>query len=300
MHGMSMMPVLPDTASAHFGEAPFALRYEDICSDGRMMTMAMPAGIGVLWRSCVDALPIMRLRSEGIVPILAQLWTQGSEEPIDVSKPVLCRGHALLAHTTDEAGEITRLLLDMRVRLFGIRGRVFGAPPSGAGEEVLVGEVYARHVFTRPFASRHQRRVTSFDCKGLPRIPESKVAWCAHEDFAALPTLAKALDEAPVDDPAKIAFALHHCDSNQHVNSLVFPRLFEDVCQRRFAERALPTNKLSRELAISYRKPFFGGNQARIALQSYQQGSELGALGGFLPFAEPEASPHCLVRMHFR
>lgn len=297
---MSVMPVLPDSATKHDGEAAFPLRYEDICSDGRLLTIAMPSSIGALWRSSVDALPIVQLRHQGIVPILAQLWMEATDEPIHLSKGARCQGSAALAHTRDAEGEVNRLLLEISISIFGSRGRIFGTAPAGSGEEVLAGKVYARHVFTKPFASREQRRVRSFEGDGLPQVPELLMQWPELEEFVALPPEADPLDESTVEDTTRIAFGLHHSDSNQHVNSLVYPRLFEDACQRRFAEHAAPPDKLARQVAISYRKPFFVGQQARTQLQGFRSSDGLGAVGGFYTEGETDGRPHSLIRMNFR
>jgi hypothetical protein len=297
---MSVMPVLPDSATRYDGQAPFPLRYEDICSDGRLMIMAMPTSIGALWRSSVESLPILKLRDQGTIPILAQLWIEGTDEPIHLSKPVRCQGTAALAHTRDASGEVNRLLLDINISIFGSRGRFFGPAPAASGEEVLAGKVYARHVFSKPFAKREERRVRSFDTDGLPSVPALQMDWSEAEDFSAVPAQARALDEAMVVDPTNIAFGLHHCDSNQHVNSLVYPRLFEDACQRRFSDHGIAADKLARQVAISYRKPFFAGQQASARLQGFSLGDELGAVGAFYAADDTDGRPHSLIRMNLR
>jgi hypothetical protein len=60
------------------------------------------------------------------------------------------------------------------------------------------------------------------------------------------------------------AFGLDHTDSNQHVNSLVYPRLFAEAALRRLAELERPRRLLIRALDIAYRKPSFAGDRVRI------------------------------------
>lgn len=298
---MSQMPLLPSTPDALHAEAPLTLRYEDVCQDGRLMTIAIPHGLGAIWMSSLRALPIATLRRQGIVPILSHMWIEASDEPMHLTKPVRSSGSAALAHTVNEAGEVDRLLLDMQIEITGTRGRMTGTPPPDAGEEVLVGRAYARHVFTRPFAARGLRKVLRFEIDGLPELPAAQTAWTGSEGMRQPPREAKALDDAPAPDTARIAFGLQHCDSNQHVNSLVYPRLFEDAAQRRFADRALDTRTLSRQVAIAFRKPFFAGDQAVVELQAYQDSeNSQGAVGSFYAAGDQSGRAHCHVNMRFR
>jgi acyl-CoA thioesterase FadM len=296
---MSLMPEFPDLPNAAQAEAAFPLRYEDLCQDGRMMTIAMPVGLGVLWRKGTHSAPIWELRKQGTVPILAHLWISATEEPMHLTKPARCLGKSLVAHTLDAEGEVNRLLLDMKVDLYGTRGRVFGSQPEGAGEEVLVGSVYARHVFTRPFAPREERRVKRFEHSDLPEIPDICMEWSDPESFQSMPEGASILDAEARQDEARVAFGLHQCDSNQHVNSLAYPRLFEDAAQRRFAEHTSRTT-LSREVAIAFRKPYFAGQRARVHLQSFESEGALGVIGGFYPDDDEKTVAHCHMRMLFR
>jgi acyl-CoA thioesterase FadM len=108
-------------------------------------------------------------------------------------------------------------------------------------------------------------------------------------------------------DPTPIAFGLAHTDSNQHVNSLVYPRLFEDAALRRFA--ALGKGKpavLSRHVEAAFRKPCFAGETYAVALQAFTLDGKLGAVGSFVSTDDARsaetlarARPHCFVRMVF-
>jgi hypothetical protein len=63
---------------------------------------------------------------------------------------------------------------------------------------------------------------------------------------------------------------------------------------------------LARTLEITYRKPVFAGQRARVVLQAYEHAGRLVAMGAFLP--EPAVGPvdlaqiaraHCFIRMTF-
>jgi hypothetical protein len=75
------------------------------------------------------------------------------------------------------------------------------------------------------------------------------------------PDGADLLDAEYHPDPVVTAFGLDHTDSNQHVNSLVYPRLFAEAALRRLAELERPRRLLIRALDIAYRKPSFAGDR---------------------------------------
>jgi hypothetical protein len=98
-----------------------------------------------------------------------------------------------------------------------------------------------------------------------------------------------------------------HTDSNQHVNSLVYPRLFEDAALRRFAALGrLKPPVLSRHVEAAFRKPCFAGETYAVALQAFTLEGRLGAVGKFVSQADAsseeglrKAKGHCFVRMAF-
>jgi acyl-CoA thioesterase FadM len=87
------------------------------------------------------------------------------------------------------------------------------------------------------------------------------------------------------------------------VNSLVYPRMFEEAAIRRFAALGVPCPVLARGMEIAYRKPCFAGDRVRIALQAFTLGERWGAVGVVIPegdvAAQERARPHCYVRMLF-
>lgn len=121
-----------------------------------------------------------------------------------------------------------------------------------------------------------------------------------------LPEGACAIDERFVLDPCPITFGLGHTDSNQHVNSLVYPRLLEEAALRRFDALGLETRVLARFVDLAFRKPCFAGDRVRIALRADRVGDEVGVVAAFVPAAEttsadaaPNDRAHAFGRMQF-
>ncbi len=294
---MSYLPQIPDVAEVVRAKATLAMRYEDVCQDGRLMTIGMPHALSSLWRESIRAMPIWAARKVGIIPILAQMWMRGTDERVHVGKPSHCEGEALLAHTKDEAGNVGRIVLDMRARLYGTRGTVLGPEPEGDGEVVLCGEVFARHVFTKLFAPPGDRRVRKLEVPGVPDVPPCEVSWIDVSAMLPAPPDATWIDPEPRKARYEPRFGPQHCDSNQHVNSLVYPRLFEDAAQVRFGEIGAGYDKLSREVALNFRRPFFAGQRCVLSLQAFRDGETLGVDGNVVGDGE---KTHCDVFMRFR
>lgn len=295
---MIVFPPEPEAAGAP-AIGPVHLRYEDVCQDGRATLGGLPHALGeIVWRRLLADHPLSTgLREQGIVPMLTRLCLIGYPETISARRPLEGRGHFDLAHTTDDSGVVNRVLLNVWVSLHGIRARSHGPPPSGAGEPVLVGRVFAEHVFTRPFGPPESRKVARLsDAFGFPGgVPPKHAAWRSAEELGSLPEGALALDPEPLLDPAEIVFGLGHTDSNQHVNSLVYPRLFEEAALRRLAALGCGSLLLARAAEVSFRKPFFAGDRARIALRVYRSGAKLGAVGSFV--SEAGGRAHSYLHM---
>lgn len=268
------------------------------------MTIAIPPALVSIWQESAERMSLHSLRKEGILPILSHLWLEGSNEAMLLGAPARCSGQAALAHTCNTHGEVERLLLDFRVDLFGTRGRLVGPQPEDAGQEALVGRIYARHVFTKPFAPASERKVLRFTHPKLPELPAARAEWLDIGQMLPIGSEEEALDPSPTPELTPIHFALHHCDSNQHVNSLVYPRLFEDAAQSRLAKLRPDARLLSRQVAVAFRKPFFAGQSAQLELQSYTHSSHMTVRGSFRSFAEPVTSAtkraHTQLAMRFR
>jgi hypothetical protein len=294
---MDWFPDEPEVAPAQRGVGTSAMRYEDVTQDGRLALHALPHALGdVIWRGLLVGHPLAATQRSGVIPILHRFVLESSGGPVSVRNPLAAAGCFELAHTVDETGATERLLLNMWLRLSAPRGRTHGPPPDGAGEVIPVGRVFAEHVFTRPFAPPGERRITRFELPGLPTVPERRHAWRPFDAVLAAPPGAVPLDEAPVSDGAPFRFGLNHTDSNQHVNSLVYPRLFLEAALRRFAAHGRSTALIARRCEIAYRKPCFAGDEARIELTAFTDGDDLCAVGAFLGEG---GSPHCAIAMRF-
>lgn len=276
------------------------LRYEDIAQDGRVMLLSLPHAFGTLWQKQLAHHPATRAAAfQGVIPILTRLVVDGGGGPVSVRKHVDVAGGFQLAHTVDAAGAVDRLMLNIFVELTGRIGRTQGPPPPRAGEPVALGRVLGEHVFTRPFAPPGQRKVLRFDLEGLPPVPAARTVFRPLDAVLELPAEATPLDPAPVPDEAPVVFGLVHTDSNQHVNSLVYPRLFVEAALRRLAAHGRSPVVLPRYAEVAYRKPCFAGDRARILLRAFATGDEIGAVGAFVPEGEPGGRPLCTLRVVF-
>jgi hypothetical protein len=165
-------------------------------------------------------------------------------------------------------------MLFIRTQLSAPLGRTNLPPPDDAGTRASVGSVLTEYVFTRPFAEPNERRVTDLGESGR----DAKVIEWAEP---------KALLDGPLEvDAVPIAFGLTHTDSNQHVNSLVYPRLFEEAVLRRLGRGDV----LARRLDVRYRKPSFAGDRLSLALNVTERDGAVTASGVFFePGTEPTA-----------
>jgi hypothetical protein len=163
---------------------------------------------------------------------------------------------------------------------------------------VLAGHLFAEHTFTRPFAPPGQRRVSRLEVPGFPEVPEARHDAQPPATAAEAPAGARWLGElAP--DPAEIAFTLDQTDSNQHVNSLVYIRIFLDAAARRLAAGGHPVVVLSRAVDIAFRKPCFAGDRVRAHVRLFEADGGIGA-AGFIAGPGEEARPRCYVRVTYR
>jgi hypothetical protein len=231
-----------------------------------------------------------------VIAILSRVTVEGLDGPVPVAKPLDVTGCYQLAHVVDAAGDVERILLLMWARFEGVVGRTYGASPRD-GERIEVGRLYAEHVFTRPFGPPEQRRVTRLPGPDVDAVPGPRVAWQRGDELLAPPEGATPLEPALRPD-APVVFGLGHTDSNQHVNSLVYPRRFEEGVLRRLAELGRPTALIPRAVEIAFRKPFFAGDRAQLLLRTFACGDDVLAVGSFVA-DDAGARPHCWVRRRF-
>jgi Thioesterase superfamily len=290
-------PPLPDLPDDHVATASFELRYEDLAQDGRMMMTALPPALGwTVWRQLLAKHPARGAhQNRGIVAILTRLTVDGTDGTIRVDRPVEATGGYQIARQ-DSGGETQRMFMNMWVEVRGASGRM--VPPQPAGPYIVAGRLFAEHTFTRLFAPPDQRRVTSVDVGGADE-PIADYAFSGTESARQLPDGAVPLDDAYVADDGDVHFALDHTDSNQHVNSLVYPRLFAEAALRRFAQHGQRRNVLVRHLDIAYRKPSFAGDRVRLHTRAFMLGDRVGAAGFLVGDGDTVAKPRCAARILF-
>ncbi|MDF2693470.1 MAG: hypothetical protein K0S65_1853 [Labilithrix sp.] len=286
----SIPPLLPARGFEATATAELRARYEDIAQDGRVQLTTLMPGLGAVWRALGSSEKIDAFRAQGILPILRRIVIAGEDGPFSVHAPLHFSGTWRLAR--EDGGD--RIFLDMWLEAFAPIGSTLGPPPPRDAERVLVGRAYAEHVVTRPFAPPAERKVTRLDLPGIPSVPEDLHSFEDAEDLSA----GHALEPA-----GEHVFGMMHTDSNQHVNSLVYPRLFEEAVVRTIASRSDipdPSRQLTRAVELRYRKPFFTGDRAGLALRvepapaSAQR--RVVAVGAFSPAGGAAApKPSCTV-----
>ncbi len=281
-------PPPPESAGA---SARVHLRYEDVSQDGRLLLEVMPNALGAsVWSSQLARDDLMKACiTSGIVPILTRFVIEGSPGPFGVAPPLAVTGRFQLAQVVDHRGEPERVVLNMWAELTGTRGRTHPPAPDGAGETIFAGRIFGEHVFTRLFAAPGERRVRTLDLPGVPKdLPRH-----AQRPFASLTEGDFVRDDAPV------TFGLVHTDSNQHVNSLVYLRLFEEAALRHFASRGRADRVLARNMEIAYRKPCFAGDRMRLHVRMHDHEGKLAAVTAIAPEGAPVASAHAAARIVF-
>jgi hypothetical protein len=305
---LTWIPTEPPRAgsAADVARGRLYLRYEDICQDGRMVVEALPNVFATIWRHLAAQRPVTF--GEGVVAILSRVAVEGGEGPISVNAKVEAEGFYHLARTVGPDGQVERLILAMWGQVVAPLGRTHGPPPEGAGRPLVAGRAFAEHVFTRPFAPPAQRKVLALEVHspgavdgGGAFVPDATYTFAPPESALALPLGAEPIDDAPVLDDAPVVFGLDHTDSNLHVNSLVYPRLFIEAALRRFAHlgRRSP-DLLARRLEMAFRKPCFAGDAARVASRAFTLDGKLGVTAAVkLEGDAPEARPRCAARILF-
>jgi len=302
---MALIPYVPDSIDG-FGNAPVSMRYEDVAQDGRVLVESLATSVNeCLWRVALRGHALeTHAFVRGTLAILSRFVVEGHDGPFHVDGPFEAESRFVIAHGTDANGDVARIYLNAWVDTYAPIGRTNFPAPVNAGTRALVGRAFAEHVFTRPFEKADARKVTRLGLPGHPEVPPHHYAPRPIDALLSPPPGATVIDDALVLDAVPIAFGLRHTDSNQHVNSLVYPQLFEDAALRRFAALGLGTERLARSLEIGYRKPCFAGQSVRIALATYRIGETLGACGGFYASEDLDAhglraKPHAFIRVTF-
>ena len=274
------------TARAH-------LRYEDICQDGRLLLEVLPNALSsAVWNAQLQNASIVKTSMErGVIPILTRFVLEGTPGPFGVMTPLGVVGRFTLAQGDG------RVYLNMWADLTGPIARTHPPQPENAGTIAPAGRIFGEHVFTRLFAPPGERRVTKLDVEGVPdALPEYAArSWAS---LLEIPAGVRALEELSPDD-SPVTFGLVHTDSNHHVNSLVYIRLFEEAALRRFAKIGRTEPLLARRLEIAYRKPCFAGDRMRVHVRAVEVEGRLGALAVLAPEGEDASSARVACRLVF-
>lgn len=267
------IPEEPAVPPQQHATGRFTLRYEDISQDGHLVVEALPTALGEIWRRLDEGQRASFGSERGVLPILSRVVVESGEGPVSVSGPTTTDGLYQLAHTVDASGTVDRLILGMWSRVSSVIGRTNGAPPPDAGRAVIAGRVFAEHVFTRPFGPPDRRKVVALEVGGRSVVPPDRWAFRDAEATLTPPEGAVPLDDGLVPDATYTVFGLDHTDSNQHTNSLVYPRLFIEAALRRLDAhgRARPP-LLARRIEIAYRKPSFAGERVRVHTRLFMAG----------------------------
>ena len=300
------LPPEPQVPASQRGEGPLTLRYEDVTQDGRTRLEPISHAIGAsVWRSLLAGHPLaQQLATDGILPILSRLTIESGGGPVDVRSVARCNGAMEMVRCLGDDGRV-RLRMDMWAEASAPRGRTHGPAPEGAGEPVAIGRVLAQHILTRPVAaSPEERSVTELPGGWPDDVPLRDAPYAPPRAVLELPPGAQPIDDAFALDPCPIVFGIGHTDSNQHVNSLVYPRLVEEAALRRLHALGESTARVARFVDLGFRKPCFAGDRMRIMLRAYRLGEELGVLAAFITAGEaiaagavPSERAHCFARM---
>ena len=118
------------------------------------------------------------------------------------------------------------------------------------------------------------------------------------DDVRALPAGALPVGDASTT-AEPVRFGLMHTDSNQHVNSLVYPRRFEERALSHLAQLGVDASALlARRVEAAFRKPCFAGDLAWITLRAWTLDGALWVSGTFHP-EDPTAPPFNALRVRF-
>ena len=245
-------PAVPDGARA---EGPVLLRYEDVSQEGRLLLLGVPQAIDqICWPDVMRHEEMRALLTSGVIPIRARMVVEGGQGPLSALFPVRGVGAWHRAAVRGPDGAVQRLLMVMWTDLYARKGWTL-LPPDPAAPELHAGRVYVEHIYTRLWADRGDRRVTE--------VP----GWTPRDDQPERRPHEVAPD-APPQQRRTRTLGLMHTDPNNHVNSLVYPRIFEEE-----ALLLRGGSEAARAFEIVWRKPFFAGET--VTLTQWVVGDEV-------------------------
>ena len=273
---MFPVPPFPSFPAGQSTTAAMPLRFEDVTMDGRLIPLAIPPALAPLWREVVvPHAGVRNALATGILPILTRMTMVAQEHRVRADRAGEVFAGFVLAHHGDSDDD-RRLYFNAWAELRVAAGKL--SRHAEAGGLVAAGTLFAEHTFTRPMAPPDQRRVARLSVAGYPEIPEMHYDAPAPRTASELPEGGRWLDELAADSTEHV-FTLDQTDSNQHVNSLVYVRLFLEAVNRRLAAAGRPLRVRSRAIDIAYRKPSFAGDRARAHLRLFEHGDTIGAAG---------------------
>lgn len=301
MPSFQSSPAISPEASASSARARFDLRYDDLTQHGHIKQTALPL---VLGRVCFEKLwanhPLFETRRQGIAPILSRLVLESEAVAVSLSAPLEGVGRIEVAHERDENGAVSALFMNGFAEVWGVSSRRNAAHGGKPKQLVRIGRAFGEHVLTRPFGPPSERKVLAFDVYGQPALPSAQHKRVRVDETASLPPGAQPLDAGFESDECVWTFGLAHTDLNQHVNSLVYARLFEEAALRRCALHRRNRGLLARRLELNYRKPCFAGENLVCMVQSYVLEGEIGTIGYLAPAGTPVERANCSFKLQFR
>lgn len=283
--------------------ADYPVRYEDIAQDGRLKLEAVPQGVGYsVWRTLLRNTPLPELaRKAHIAAIPSRFCIESTGGPISVRNHLQATSSYQLARAESPDGQVTRLLMNFYTDIFGTVERSYDPQPDNRGERVHVGRIFSEQVWTRPFAPAGQRKVLSLPSGiGPSQVPEEVYPWRPPAEASQLPPGASWLEPGETPDEIPLRFGVVHTDSNQHVNSLVYPRVLEEAALRRLVRLGLPFDQLGRQLELSFGRPCFAGKTYRLMLRAFRldESARIGVCARLLDPVNDERG-HCFARLVF-
>ena len=272
-------------------------RYEDVAQDGRVHLNGVPPALSAVWKNEIDRHPAGEtIRAAGIVPILSRIEIDVTEESFSAMRAREVLGSGMLLVGRRDSDEASRALIDVRSQMFALTGHAI-LPFAGERKRALVGTMLGEHILTRLFATDGNHRVLPSDLTALGVSFEGERVLETPQSILVPPTDCTPIDREFQRDSFPLVFGLVHTDSNQHVNSLVYPRIFEEAILRRLHALRRSTKLLSRSLRIGYRKPSFAGETAHVEVQLYAREDRIIALGAL--YGEGETD-HARARVYVK
>lgn len=293
------VPELPNPAERLSASGDYRVRYEDISQDGRLRLEAVPQGTGPIgWRKLLRESGVLGVEKTGVLAIPSRFIMKVEGGPLSVMNRLDGTVRAQLAHCKED-GEVSRIILNFSTEIYGKAARTHDPQPENAGERILAARMFTEHVWTKLFAPPGQRRVTALpEGFGIAPVPEEVHEWRTPQSTLDLPAGARWLDADERPDEVPLHIGLVHTDSNHHVNSLTYPRLFEEAGLRWLAAHGRDWNVLGTYLDMAFARPCFAGERLRIHARAFELDGQFGLAARLLPDGK-EGKARCFARLLF-